>query len=199
MMINYQRRRAQRDGAREGAVRGPRGRGRGRHQRRRSPSRRSKLIKVDYEVLPHVIDVVEAMQPGAPLLHEDMYHRRRRARAQDALQHRQARRVRARRRRGRLQAGRPRRRARVHHQAGAPGLHRAARLHRQRVGGRPGRRVGVDAGPLDRARPLRAAARLGRRQGARHRRRDRRRLRRQDRGLSRADGAGAVQEGAAGP
>ena len=29
-------------------------------------------IKVDYEVLPHVIDVVEAMQPGAPLLHEGM-------------------------------------------------------------------------------------------------------------------------------
>jgi CO/xanthine dehydrogenase Mo-binding subunit len=32
-----------------------------------------KLIKVDYEVLPHVIDVVEAMKPGAPILHEDMY------------------------------------------------------------------------------------------------------------------------------
>ena len=32
-----------------------------------------KLIKVDYQVLPHVIDVVEAMQPGAPLLHEDMF------------------------------------------------------------------------------------------------------------------------------
>src|SRR5258707_5400156 len=31
------------------------------------------LIKVDYEVLPHVIDVVEAMQPGAPLLHEDLF------------------------------------------------------------------------------------------------------------------------------
>jgi CO/xanthine dehydrogenase Mo-binding subunit len=31
-----------------------------------------KLIKVDYEVLPHVIDVVQAMRPGAPLLHEDM-------------------------------------------------------------------------------------------------------------------------------
>jgi CO/xanthine dehydrogenase Mo-binding subunit len=31
-----------------------------------------KLIKVDYEVLPHVIDVVEAMKPGAPLLHEDL-------------------------------------------------------------------------------------------------------------------------------
>ena len=31
-----------------------------------------KLIKVDYEVLPHVIDVVEAMKPGAPLLDENM-------------------------------------------------------------------------------------------------------------------------------
>src|SRR5688500_11990299 len=32
-----------------------------------------KLIDVTYEVLPHVIDVVEAMQPGAPLLHDDLY------------------------------------------------------------------------------------------------------------------------------
>ncbi|MCB1510448.1 MAG: xanthine dehydrogenase family protein molybdopterin-binding subunit [Hyphomicrobiaceae bacterium] len=31
-----------------------------------------KLIDVKYEVLPHVIDEVEAMQPGAPLLHEDL-------------------------------------------------------------------------------------------------------------------------------
>jgi CO/xanthine dehydrogenase Mo-binding subunit len=31
------------------------------------------LIKVEYEVLPHVIDVVEAMQPGAPLLNEGQY------------------------------------------------------------------------------------------------------------------------------
>jgi CO/xanthine dehydrogenase Mo-binding subunit len=29
-----------------------------------------KLIKVDYEVLPHVIDPVEAMKPGAPVLHQ---------------------------------------------------------------------------------------------------------------------------------
>ena len=71
-----------------------------------------KLIKVDYEVLPHVIDVVEAMQPGAPLLHEDMYHGRRRPGAQDPVECGQARRVRAGRRRRRLQAGRPRRRAR---------------------------------------------------------------------------------------
>jgi CO/xanthine dehydrogenase Mo-binding subunit len=32
-----------------------------------------KLIEVQYEVLPHVIDVVDAMRPDAPLLHEDMY------------------------------------------------------------------------------------------------------------------------------
>ena len=30
-------------------------------------------IKVDYEVLPHVIDVEEAMAPDAPILHEDMF------------------------------------------------------------------------------------------------------------------------------
>src|SRR5215210_5480476 len=29
-----------------------------------------KLIEVDYEVLPHVIDLDEAMQPDAPILHE---------------------------------------------------------------------------------------------------------------------------------
>src|SRR5216117_3167404 len=29
-----------------------------------------KLIDVTYEVLPHVIDVVEAMKPGAPVLHD---------------------------------------------------------------------------------------------------------------------------------
>ena len=32
-----------------------------------------KLIDVRYEVLPHVIDVVEAMRPGAPVLHDDMF------------------------------------------------------------------------------------------------------------------------------
>src|SRR5258705_7822222 len=32
-----------------------------------------KLIEVKYEVLPHVIDVVEAMRPDAPLLHDDLY------------------------------------------------------------------------------------------------------------------------------
>jgi CO/xanthine dehydrogenase Mo-binding subunit len=32
-----------------------------------------KLIDVKYEVLPHVIDVVEAMEPDAPLLHDDLF------------------------------------------------------------------------------------------------------------------------------
>ncbi len=38
-------------------------------------TRRLALIEVDYEVLPHVIDVDEAMQPDAPLLFEDMMTR----------------------------------------------------------------------------------------------------------------------------
>jgi CO/xanthine dehydrogenase Mo-binding subunit len=36
-------------------------------------SRALKLIEVDYEVLPWVIDVDEAMQPGAPILHQHMH------------------------------------------------------------------------------------------------------------------------------
>ena len=31
------------------------------------------LIEVDYEILPHVIDVVEAMKPDAPVLHDDLF------------------------------------------------------------------------------------------------------------------------------
>ncbi len=32
-----------------------------------------KLIKVDYEILPHVTDVDEALKPSAPLLHDDIF------------------------------------------------------------------------------------------------------------------------------
>jgi len=39
----------------------------------RIAKRALELIEVDYEPLPHVIDVVEAMKDDAPLLHEDMY------------------------------------------------------------------------------------------------------------------------------
>jgi CO/xanthine dehydrogenase Mo-binding subunit len=35
-----------------------------------------KLIKVEYEVLPHVIDPIEAMKPGAPILHEQVCTKR---------------------------------------------------------------------------------------------------------------------------
>ncbi|MEM7041389.1 MAG: xanthine dehydrogenase family protein molybdopterin-binding subunit [Pseudomonadota bacterium] len=31
------------------------------------------LIEVDYEVLPHVIDVMDAIKPDAPVLHDDMF------------------------------------------------------------------------------------------------------------------------------
>jgi CO/xanthine dehydrogenase Mo-binding subunit len=31
------------------------------------------LIDVDYEVLPHVIDIEEALRPGAPILHDDVF------------------------------------------------------------------------------------------------------------------------------
>ncbi|MGI9435341.1 MAG: xanthine dehydrogenase family protein molybdopterin-binding subunit [Geminicoccaceae bacterium] len=32
-----------------------------------------KLIEVDYETLPHVIDVMDAIKPDAPILHDDMF------------------------------------------------------------------------------------------------------------------------------
>src|SRR5512145_2371969 len=32
-----------------------------------------KLMEVQYEVLPHVMDVAQAMEPDAPLLHENMF------------------------------------------------------------------------------------------------------------------------------
>jgi CO/xanthine dehydrogenase Mo-binding subunit len=32
-----------------------------------------KLIKVDYEILPHITDVDEALKPGSPLLHDDIF------------------------------------------------------------------------------------------------------------------------------
>ena len=33
----------------------------------------AEAIKVEYEVLPHVINEMEAMQPGAPVLHDDIF------------------------------------------------------------------------------------------------------------------------------
>ena len=49
-----------------------------------------KLIVVDYEVLPHVTDVDEAMQASAPVLQRHCLHGRRRAQAPQAIERRQA-------------------------------------------------------------------------------------------------------------
>ena len=154
-----------------------------------------KLIKVDYEVLPHVTDVDEAVKPSAPVLHDNMLHRGRRAEAQEALQHRQAHRIRPWRRRGGLQGGRRHRRAQLQDRADAPGLHRAPCLRRQRRARWHGRTLGLHPGPLRLPQPLRAAARHGCLEAARHLVRDRRRLRRQDPCLGRAGGARAVAQG----
>ena len=123
--------------------------------RRRSPSRRSALIKVDYKVLPHVIDVAEAMKPDAPLLHDHLLTEGANPPADQAVEHRQAHRVQQGRHRGGLQPGRGRDRARLHHAGRAPGLYRAARragVSRRR---RPGPGLVDDPGPLPGARLLR--------------------------------------------
>ena len=157
-----------------------------------------KLIEVEYEALPHVIDVVEAMARRRAAPARRHVHRGRRAGARQALERRQAGRVRARRHRGRLRAGRRRRRAHVRHQAGAPGLHRAARLRRQRLRGRPGGALVLARRAISScARHCAKLLGMDVSQAARHRVRDRRRLRRQDRGLPRAAGARAVAQGAA--
>ena len=86
------------------------------------------LIKVDYEVLPHVIDVDEAMADGRAAAVRGHDHPRRRAGADQALQHLEAARVQDRRHRRRLRSGRRGDREGVQDRRGAPGLYRAARL-----------------------------------------------------------------------
>ena len=157
-----------------------------------------KLIDVTYEVLPHVIDVVDAMQPGAPLLHDDLFTVG--VEPEPDTPSNIAKRIEI--KQGDVEAGfkkadviveREFKTAPVHqgyiepHAALATvsedGAHRALDHH---------------PGPLHRARPLCAAARSGHRQGPGHRYRDRGRLRRQDRRLSRAAGHRAVPEGESG-
>ena len=155
-----------------------------------------KLIEVEYEVLPHVIDVVEAMKPDAPLLHDDMFTAASSPRPTSPRTSPSASssswatsRPASRRPTSSSSASsrpRPCTRATSSRTPAWPASPRTAR-----------RAVVLDPGPLHRARPLRQAARHGHRQAARHRLRDRRRLRRQDRGLSRAAGARAVAQGAA--
>ena len=121
-----------------------------------------KLIKVDYEVLPHVIDVVEAMQPDAPLLHEDLIT----AGVEPAPKKPSNVAKRIEFVLGDIEAGFKQAEVVVERSFTTKPVHQGyIEPHAciaTRVRGRPGRAVGVDAGPLDRARPLRAAARLGR-------------------------------------
>jgi len=93
------------------------------------------LIEVDYELLPTVLTLHDAMQPDAPLLHEAMTTRfrvERFARGDDTgvqsniaghIQHKLGE------RRGRLPAGGGHRRTGVHHAVGPSWLHRTPRHH----------------------------------------------------------------------
>ena len=106
-----------------------------------------KLIKVEYEPLPHVIDPVEAMKPDAPILHDYM-------RTKGVKDSNKPTNVVERYELGigdveaGFKRGRRHRRARVRHQADAPGLHRAARLRRLDLRGRPDRAVVLHAGAV---------------------------------------------------
>ena len=94
----------------------------------RSPGSALKLIKVEYEVLPHVIDVVEAMQPGraaaarrscSPPASSPSPRSPRTSPSASSSGTATSRPA---------SPGRRHRRARVQDRADAPGLHRAARL-----------------------------------------------------------------------
>ena len=140
---------AQHHGAREGALRGP---------CRSPPSPPTSkaiadealaLIEVDYEVLPHVIDVDEAMKPDAPLLFEDMITRGiENPTAPSNISKRNEFKL------GDIEAGFAAADEVVEMEfktaAGASGLYRAARLRRALRCRRPVRAVGVEPGPFRR-------------------------------------------------
>ena len=75
-------------------------------------------------------------------------HRRHRTETDEGIERRAEIRVRTRRRGGRLQAGRRHRGAQLQDGTDAPGLHRTARVSRERRSRRPGRAVGHHARPL---------------------------------------------------
>jgi hypothetical protein len=128
-----------------------------------SPGRALKLIEVKYETLPHVIDVVEAMRPDAPLLHDDLFTVGVEPKPEKPSNI--AKRVEI--KQGDVEAGfktgRHHRGARVQDGAGAPGLYRAACRAGHLERGRLHRALDHDPGTLHRARALRPTAR------ARHR------------------------------
>ena len=162
---------------------------------RREARAAAAAIVVDYEVLPHVLTVDEAMAPGAVRAPRLADHRGRRPGADGAVQRRRPHGAGAGRPRAGLRRGRRRRRARVHDQDGPPGLHRTARRHR---GHDPERALddlvhvagpALDAGHDGHRAGLGAVAAEG------HPLRDRRRFRRQAGDLPRAARRGPLAEG----
>ena len=153
------------------------------------------LIEVEYEVLPHVHDArSDAMQEGAPLLHEDLFMTElgektdKPSNVAEHFQHVK----------GEIDAGFAEadvdRRARVRHRHRASGLHRAA----QRDGAVEQRRPRSDlvqhAGLVRGARHDRLRARHAGVAGESDAHGDRRRLRRQDSGVPGAGGRAALEE-----
>ena len=104
-----------------------------------------RLIKVQYEVLPHIATSALATA-------------RRRAAGVQGRQRQGRRHRRGRRSRGRLQGGRARRRGQLRHAGADARVARDARL-RLRVGGRQADRVGLDAGRARHARGVREGPR----------------------------------------
>ena len=157
------------------------------------------LIEVEYEVLPHVMDVEAAMADGRAAPARQYLHRGDRAEAREAVEHHQGRAFRQRRCRGRLQGSRRGHRAALHDKAGAPGLYRAARLSGFGWRRWPDDDLQLEPGPVHGARLHRAHLRRRHRQYSSHPGRDRRRLWRQDDHLPRTARLYAVEEiGAAG-
>ena len=172
-------RRAQRDGAREGALRrtsGGRGGGNEREGRQGGAGPREGRLR-GAPACPRRARGHGAGCAAAPRGHG---HGRGGAGAVDPVQRGQGGRVHARRRRGGLRAGGRDRRTRIQHPARASGLHRAAFVRRERCRGRPGRALVHHPGPLRGARALRQAPGDGGVEASGHRVRDRRRLRRKD-------------------
>ena len=184
---------AERHGAREGPLRGPRGGRGGRDQRGDRPAGAQADRGRSTRCCPHVIDVVEAMQPGAPLLHDDLFTVG--VEPKPDKPSNIAKRIEI--ELGDVEAGFKKADLIVEREfktaPGAPGLHRAAR----RPWPASPRTAQAELWTTTQGHCIVRAhcARLlglGHRQGPRHRHRDRRRLRRQDRGLSRAARARAV-------
>ena len=153
-----------------------------------------KLIKVEYELLPPVLDVRDAMRADAPVLHDDVRtNSMGKPPTQPQRQRGHAYSLRERQRRRRLRQGRRRGRARIRHGQRAPGLHRAARRDGPVERGRPPDDLDEHARLVHRpAADGRAAAASRSRSVTVVPMRDRRRLRRQDRRLSGAGGGHAV-------